>query len=289
MQVRCLKAISDEELCSAWQRCFIDYAMSATSDQLLAMFRRRGYRPVHSFGAFDENEQLISFTLNGIGEYDDVLTVYDTSTGTDKNFRQQGLAKSVFEHSLSIFRSHGAKQYLLEVLNHNDAAISLYKKLGFSISREFFFIRQTVEVVTQRLVEKPVFHLQNISFHEIKLPEVSELQAMWDFAPSWQNSYESMQSKLQTVSSEIPLRCILLTFSIIRIVRVQEVSTLFGLSGLTETLSCWATALWSPPQETCRSWQWRGRTGVGGWAGSCCGCCWSYCGPVQLRRRQSRS
>lgn len=283
MQVRCLEAISDEELCSAWQRCFIDYAMSATSDQLLAMFRRRGYRPVHSFGAFDENEQLISFTLNGIGEYDGVLTVYDTSTGTDKNFRQQGLAKSVFEHSLPIFRSHGAKQYLLEVLNHNDAAISLYKKLGFSISRELFFMRQTVEVVTQRLDEKPAFRLQDISFREIKLLEVSELQAMWDFAPSWQNSYESMRSKLE------PCTIFCKPFSITYVARVQEVSTHFALSGLTETLSCWATALWSPPPETCRSWQWRGRSGAGDWANSCCGCCWSYCSPVQLRLRQSRS
>jgi ribosomal protein S18 acetylase RimI-like enzyme len=80
-----------------------------------------------SFGAF-KNEDLLAFTFNGIGEYHGIKTAYDTGTGTLKEYRGQGLAKCIFQHSLPFLEEAGIRQYLLEVLQHNEGAVALYKK-----------------------------------------------------------------------------------------------------------------------------------------------------------------
>lgn len=198
MEIKSLQIISDYELCCAWQRAFVDYGMSATNENLLAMFHRRGYCAEVSFGAFTDKEEFVSMTLNGLGYFDGIYSAYDTSTGTAIEFRKQGLAKRIFQHMQSALRDRGVKQYVLEVLKNNEAAKALYTKIGFTISREFFYFRQTVATVQSALQSKDEA-IQTadkiIQIEEISLPALQSISHMWDFQPSWQNSHESMQRK----------------------------------------------------------------------------------------------
>jgi len=51
------------------------------------------------------------------------------------------LATKIFEYSIPFLKKANVSQYLLEVLQHNTKAVSVYKKIGFEVSREFnYFI-----------------------------------------------------------------------------------------------------------------------------------------------------
>lgn len=204
-EISTLENVKDAFLCSSWAVAFADYGMSATEAQLLAMFRRRGYDPALSVGAFVDG-QLISMTLNGIGMYNGVLTAYDTSTGTVKEYRRKGIASRLFNEALPLLREKNAHQYILEVLKGNEAAKNLYMKMGFTVVREFFFFRQPLAEVRAHLAALPLPAVASAaSDNEIveldALPDADILQALWDFSPSWQNSCASVQSKLTSTNS----------------------------------------------------------------------------------------
>ena len=168
--------------------------MSATNEQLIAMFKRRGYDSNLSFGAFTESNEFVSMTLNGIGYFNGVLSAYDASTGTAVEFRKQGLASRIFHHMKPALQARGVQQYILEVLQDNEAAKALYVKIGFTITREFNCYRQSIISIRSTL---SAVHRRHKSTHirDIELPTFNMLQCMWDFNPSWQNSYESVQRK----------------------------------------------------------------------------------------------
>jgi len=80
--IKTLTGISIEQIHEAFTKAFADYVepFDLTYEQLKYMIERRGYNPDISLGAFNENE-LVAFTLNGIGEWNGELTAYDTGTG----------------------------------------------------------------------------------------------------------------------------------------------------------------------------------------------------------------
>jgi ribosomal-protein-alanine N-acetyltransferase len=49
--------------------------------------------------------------------------------------RRKGIAQAVIKRAIEGMRDYGAKQCYLEVRLTNTAAINLYKKLGFEITR----------------------------------------------------------------------------------------------------------------------------------------------------------
>ena len=99
---------------------------------------------------------MVSFTLNGIGSFGGIKTAYDTGTGTIENFRGQGLATKIFQHSVPSLKEAGISQYLLEVLQHNLKAVSVYKKQGFLVSREFNYFVEKMENV--KIQSKTIIH-----------------------------------------------------------------------------------------------------------------------------------
>jgi ribosomal protein S18 acetylase RimI-like enzyme len=116
-----LSSFSFNELYSAHLKAFKDYPFQWTKEALKRTSERRGFNAALSFGAFENNE-LLSFTWNGTGEFNGQFTAYDTGTGTVEEHRGRGLASRIFEHSIPFLKSAGIKQYILEVLEENEAA-----------------------------------------------------------------------------------------------------------------------------------------------------------------------
>jgi ribosomal protein S18 acetylase RimI-like enzyme len=188
--IKSLEGISRDELYMAFANAFEDYEMQINKDQLDAMLIRRGFRPELSFGAFD-NENLIAFTFNGVGQFKGKLTAYDTGTGTTKEYRGKGLAKKIFTHSLPFLKEAGIKQYLLEVLQHNTGAYKLYKGLGFEVTREFSYSIQNVDdLQLSAITLSKDYELK----HSIGLD--NGFEDFWDFQPSWQNSTDAINRSL---------------------------------------------------------------------------------------------
>ena len=151
------------------------------------MLKRRGFNPELSFAAFDENK-IVSFTCNGIGDFDGIPIAYDTGTGTLKEYRGQGLATQVFEYSIPYLKQAGIKEYLLEVLQHNTGAVSVYKKIGFEVSREFYYFRPKISQIMTEV--KGVGFPYTIQ--PIDINKHDSIPSFWDFKPSWQNSMDSV-------------------------------------------------------------------------------------------------
>lgn len=184
--------MSLDEVFEAFRKAFADYEMQLNKDEHLAMLKRRGFDPALSFAAF-AGDKIVSFTCNGIGDFYGIPTAYDTGTGTLKDYRGKGLATQVFEYSIPYLKEAGIKEYLLEVLQHNTGAVSVYSKIGFEVTREFYYFRPENSQIRNEVkaIDFP-YTLQPININEH-----NEISTFWDFKPSWQNSINSINRSLE--------------------------------------------------------------------------------------------
>lgn len=187
MEFRNLENTDFDTLFSCFKRAFADYEIKFDKEEVRSMLKRRGYDPGLSFAAF-ENDRIVAFTLNGIGMFNGVPTAYDTGTGTEKEFRGQGLAGKIFSHALPHLKKAGIRQYLLEVLRNNSKAISVYRKMNFRATRELDCFRQTIENI-----HFPEIKDADIEIKSVVIDFVRDTQTFCDFTPSWQNSLESIE------------------------------------------------------------------------------------------------
>ncbi|HOZ15316.1 MAG TPA: GNAT family N-acetyltransferase [Tenuifilaceae bacterium] len=190
MEIKSLANIHFDVLFESFAKAFADYEIQPDMAELQKMLHRRGFVPGLSFGAFD-NGNLVSFTFNGIGNFNGIKTAYDTGTGTLKDYRAQGLASKVFNESIPFLVDAGVEQYLLEVLQHNTSAVSVYRKQGFEVTREFNYFVQQMQDITPN--SKSIH--KDYSICEVKLSDLTDISNWWDFNPSWQNSFEAINRK----------------------------------------------------------------------------------------------
>lgn len=187
MTIKPLSSTSFHPLYTAFNHAFADYEMQLQPDELKSMLIRRGFDADLSFAAF-EDEHIVSFTFNGIGNYNGLKTAYDTGTGTLKAFRGQGLAKKIFEYSIPYLKESGIRHYLLEVLQHNTSAVSVYRNVGFLVSREFNYFVWNNNQINHNI--QPLESNYYIQLFDTDL--YPSLANFWDFQPSWQNSFDSI-------------------------------------------------------------------------------------------------
>lgn len=188
MEIRPLSGTDPEIIWNGFSKAFADYEVQINRTQFMALIKRRGFDPDVSFAAFEGKDNIIAFTLNGTGTFNGIPTAYDTGTGTVKEHRGKGLATKIFEHSLPFLKDRNLEQYLLEVLQHNTGAVSVYRKLGFGVTREFhYFVQKSTEVRPGADQAGSRF-----SVRQIDPLAAAETEGFADFAPSWQNSYESI-------------------------------------------------------------------------------------------------
>ncbi|EGK01784.1 GNAT family N-acetyltransferase [Dysgonomonas gadei] len=187
MEIKSLSETDFGVIFHAFNQAFADYEIQLDRQQLRTMVKRRGFNPGLSFAAFEGNE-IVAFTLNGTGNFNGIETAYDTGTGTLKEYRGKGLATQIFEYSIPYLREQNIKQYLLEVLQHNTKAVSVYKNIGFEVSREFNYFRQETKKIKNDIKTSDI----PCSIKQINIRDFDFLPNFWDFYPSWQNSFESI-------------------------------------------------------------------------------------------------
>lgn len=186
IKIKSVGNTSFDTLFEAFDQAFAEYEVRLDKRQFQAVLKRRGFNPDLSFAAFD-GDRIVAFTCNGIGNFNGVYTAYDTGTGTLKDYRGQGLATRVFEHSLPHLREAGIGQYLLEVLQRNAKAVSVYRNIGFETTREFNYFRQENQTVRHEIKDSPY------AINPIDIGGFESISSFWDFEPSWQNSLESIR------------------------------------------------------------------------------------------------
>ena len=189
MDIRNLENIDFDTLFEGFSNAFSDYEIHFDKDEVQSMLIRRGYVPNLSFAAF-EGGKIVAFTLNGIGMFNGIRTAYDTGTGTVKDYRGCGLAGEIFRYSLPFLRQAGISQYLLEVLQNNHRAITVYRRMKFDTTREFDCFKQSIAGIDNH---HSIRQCANLRIELIDTATVRQAQSFCDFYPSWQNSIESIE------------------------------------------------------------------------------------------------
>jgi len=169
---------------SAFQLAFSDYQvdMRMSREQFDYRLLRDGIHLSKSVGAFQANE-LIGFCLSGVGTWQGEPTIYDAGTGVVPQHRRHGIGKDTFNFMLPRLKEAGFSRYLLEVITSNEAAVNLYRNLGFTDTRRLTVFRS----------KNPVQNLTTCKAHvrEVTDPDWDLYQTFWDSYPSWQNSVEA--------------------------------------------------------------------------------------------------
>lgn len=185
-----------ELLLTKFSEAFSDYALPFELD--LKKFRNHinlnAIDLSRSVGCFD-GDKMIGFSLNGFGTWQGKETVYDAGTGVIPSHRRRGASEAMFAFMVPIFREAGARQYLLEVITHNTPAVTLYKKLGFSIVRELLFMEAPASLDASGQAN------DEIEIRPLSAIEIAPLSALWLAEPSWQNSNEAIarSEQLKTI------------------------------------------------------------------------------------------
>lgn len=183
-----------------FREAFSDYAhqFDLDSDRFRNHLALNAVDLDRSVGCFD-GDLMVGFSLNGFGDWNGRPTVYDAGTGVIPPHRRRGASEAMFRFQIPVFREAGIEQYLLEVITHNDPAVHLYKKLGFRIERELVFMEANGSLTPENCPTDAV------EVRVIGSDDLDRLSALWNTAPSWQNSNEA-------VARSGPLRRILGAF-----------------------------------------------------------------------------
>ena len=173
---------------------FSDYQvdMRMSAEQFAQRLKRDSVQLELSAAAFDD-DKMIGFYINGIGDWRGERTAYDAGTGVIPAFRKRGVAKDLFEFLVPRLKEASVMQYLLEVITTNTPAVELYRKVGFVDTRQLAVFRAEEQI---ELVGK----LRDVLIRRVEKPDWRLFESFWDGYPSWQNSSAAVERVLdQTV------------------------------------------------------------------------------------------
>lgn len=181
---RLLSAADSTALFECFLAAFSDYQvdMRVSEIQFQQRLARDGVRLEMSAGAFAE-DRMIGFYLNALGQWQRTETAYDAGTGVIPSYRRQGVAKEIFAFMVPRLKEVRVSQYLLEVLTGNQAAVALYRKLGFVETRRLAVFRRN----------EPVEMRDDDVVRRIEKPDWGLFESFWDGYPSWQNSSAAVE------------------------------------------------------------------------------------------------
>jgi ribosomal protein S18 acetylase RimI-like enzyme len=194
---RLLSSSDSDSLYECFLAAFSDYEvdMRMSRHQFEQRLVRDGVQLEISAGAFDEN-RMIGFCMNAAGVWRGTRTAYDAGTGVIPGYRQQGVAKKLFQFIVPCLKEASVLQYLLEVLSSNEPAVSLYRKLGFVEARRLAVFRSNEPV-------KPLVEPEHVAIRQVKQADWELFRSFWDGYPSWQNSIDAVER----VANETTIVC----------------------------------------------------------------------------------
>jgi ribosomal protein S18 acetylase RimI-like enzyme len=187
-------------------QAFSDYVVpfAITETQFRNHIILNGVDLNRTVGCFD-GERLVGFWLNGFGRWNGLETVYDAGTGVVPDHRRRGISEAMFDMMMPEFSRQGIRQCLLEVVSVNDAAIRLYKKLGFTATRTLGLLQCDQGISSSKNVPPEV------ELRTIGSPDWELMKSFWDTRPSWQNSPAAITRSIKVkriIGAWVEERCV---------------------------------------------------------------------------------
>ena len=182
MKIQNLKNTPIEKIVECFVEAFSDYVVKMPSEVQYWKNRFEGARVNYelSFGLFDE-KKLVGFIINGIDFRHGELTAFNTGTGVIKSYRGHHLVDQMYKRAIPVLKKHGVKKCALEVIQGNDVAISVYKRIGFTIFRKLKCYQTELKKTNK------VVYIQQCAVEAV-------IKKEFPFTPfhSWDNSNDAM-------------------------------------------------------------------------------------------------
>jgi len=188
MEYRSLERESLEKIHHCFNEAFSDYIVKIQLpfENFQKIMIRNGIDLEFSIGLYD-TDHLCGFILNGVGTWNDNPTVYDSGTGIIKKYRGKKHSKKMFQVLKQKIVENNFSQYLLEVIQSNIPAYTLYSRQGFEVERELLCF----ETEKKELPETE--RRFDLHFKKVASLNWDVLKTFWNSPPSWQNSIQAVE------------------------------------------------------------------------------------------------
>ncbi|WP_395377010.1 GNAT family N-acetyltransferase [Marinicella sp. W31] len=185
----CLKNLNDvpvETLHQVFLDAFSGYSLNMQMPLLAfkEMLTTRSYKPQYSTGLFLDNK-LIGMVLIGVRQANAIKVAYNLTTGISSKYQHLGFGSRVLGTALKRLEKEKCEQVILEVLDDNLSAKTMYEKQGFKKRRGLLCLKCT-DLLSVKKKHTPVV-IDDVSTEKILLED----KAFLCFEPSWQNAERS--------------------------------------------------------------------------------------------------
>ncbi len=167
-------------------KAFSDYQLpiKITEKQLKFENIQKGVDLNSSFGAFNDNGELIGFILCGKQVKGKVPIYYNGATGVVPSYRGRHIGTKLLETAINDSIYNKANSFILEVLNENVKAYNLYNSKGFFKTKDLLCYQKSIESIED----------YNTNLYSLLTPTLNEFELILSklslpFEPSWQNSF----------------------------------------------------------------------------------------------------
>ncbi|SDL79538.1 Acetyltransferase (GNAT) family protein [Salinimicrobium catena] len=162
MNIRNLAATGTADIVECLLSAFSNYFVQLPSEVYYWEDRFKAARVdlTLSFGMFDE-DKLVGFIINGIDHHNGKLTAFNSGTGVLPAYRGKAVVDQLYEHAIPLFKERGVEKCMLEVIQENERALKVYKRIGFDISRSLTAWKGSLENDNSR------YDLKEVNFQEI--------------------------------------------------------------------------------------------------------------------------
>jgi ribosomal protein S18 acetylase RimI-like enzyme len=187
LQIKLLTGTPVEKIHAAFIDAFSEYEVPINKpiEKLQEMMITRDLNPDFSVGCFAE-DKLVGFILTGYREIAGQKVCYDGGTGVIKAYQRKGIGEMMLKELLKLLNGKGVSRFVLEVLENNTPAISLYEKYGFRITRRL----ECFEIEKHQLQPVPYRGFEIRSLNPPILPIDEERFRL--YSPTWQNEIKSI-------------------------------------------------------------------------------------------------
>jgi ribosomal protein S18 acetylase RimI-like enzyme len=206
MEYRTLESEPLETIYECFIEAFSDYivTMQLPIEKFCKTMKRNNVDLEYSIGLYDRSD-LVGFILNGVGLWNNSPTVYDSGTGICKKYRGKKYSRRMIELLKQKLKSDFS-QYLLEVIQTNTPAYTLYSTLGFKVIRELLCFSGEKENLNTEIRANYDLHFRKLSFLDWSM-----LETFWNSRPSWQNSIQAVErisDQLEKIGAYIGSNCV---------------------------------------------------------------------------------
>jgi len=183
MKIQSLQNCSISELTSAFNHAFSDYILPIkwTEEAAVKKFKGDNIDLSLSPGYFVDGK-LCGFIFHCIGFRDGQSVVWNGGTGVFPEHRGKGITSQLYQYILPALKKEGFQQTTLEVIEGNDPAIHIYKKMGFTVHRKLDCFKGSISDI-------PTLDLD---FKEIDTIDWNAFQSLRSWSPTFQNDNQKI-------------------------------------------------------------------------------------------------